>query len=146
MFLFCPRLCLLQAELASYRRGAPDLYGRLELIWFHSMSVPQAALVPPIGSTKSYSDMVKSYSSLGLSFGINMRDSMQINGALMFLFIEKELSLAENNVKHMLVLKFPKAHPYLDEYQLHIIRRWGLSQILIIGIIDAKNIMVMLKS
>lgn len=94
----------------------------------------ELAMEPPLAPSTStarpsymFADMLKQLQMPNPSAGISIVPPIQLNGYPAFIFLEKEMAIAETNVKNTLVLKFPRGCPSLDSIKLHVVKCWGLS-------------------
>ncbi|KAG6706837.1 hypothetical protein I3842_06G001400 [Carya illinoinensis] len=93
-----------------------------------------------MGIQKSYAEMLKPQATSSM-VSIHMRPPTQIRGEPTIIFSEKEMIMAEKNHQHTLILKFLRGRPSLDAIKLHVLKRWGLTNIPTIGIMDPRHIM-----
>ncbi|KAL6012411.1 hypothetical protein ACLOJK_002898 [Asimina triloba] len=115
--LFVPVIALSSAELA--RNGEPKV-----LSYAHAVAKPAD----------------------NPSFVMPMRFSVDINGELGFIFSEPEMAKAAEDYKFVIVLKFMRARPSIDNIRLNVVKKWGLLEVPTISFMDDYHVLIQMKN
>lgn len=102
----------------------------------------------PLESGRKEKNMVKTYAATvahqanSSTFKIPMRYPVEVNGKLGFIFLEAEMTKAADEQKYAIVMKFMQARPPIDNIILHIVKKWGLTEIPTINFMDDFHVLI----
>ncbi|CAI9769525.1 unnamed protein product [Fraxinus pennsylvanica] len=77
---------------------------------------------------------------------IQMKNPIQINGQMGFVFTDQETKKLANDLKFAMVIKFLTTRPNIDELRRAVIKSWGLTDIPFISIMDVVHVLIQLNN